>query len=177
MVTAKRTSGRTAKRPVSAAGGGGSAADLEPVKATKRTAAGTKRTATGTGRASAGAEPGAGERLRAQLERKEDGPGLTALIRQAARVADRLEMLAGINSGVESSWVRLDLRGIVAAADDNGKNPVTVIVEAKIDSTIAEERQQTTLLRHLLAEIHKQRAGSMGPNGGGGAEDDDLDDI
>ncbi|KPG49498.1 hypothetical protein AN916_20875, partial [Mycobacteroides immunogenum] len=84
---------------------------------------------------------------------------------------------AGINSGVESSWVRLDLRGIVAAADDNGKNPATVIVEAKIDSTIAEERQQTTLLRHLLAEIHKQRAGSMGPNGGGGSEDDDLDDI
>lgn len=147
------------------------------VKAAKRTATRTKRAATGTAQASAGAEPGAGERLRAELEHKKDGPGLTALIRQAARVADRLETLAGINSGVESSWVRLDLRGIVAAADDNGKNPATVIVEAKIDSTIAEERQQTTLLRHLLAEIHKQRAGSMGPNGGGGAEDDDLDDI
>ncbi|WP_231896915.1 hypothetical protein [Mycobacteroides stephanolepidis] len=102
---------------------------------------------------------------------------MTALIRQAARVADRLETLAGINSGVESSWVRLDLRGIVSAADDNGRKPVTVIVEAKIDSTIAEERQQTTLLRHLLAEIHKQRAGSAGQGGGGGAEDDDLDDI
>ncbi|SHP09614.1 Uncharacterised protein [Mycobacteroides abscessus subsp. abscessus] len=147
------------------------------VKAAKRTATGTKRTSTGTGQATAGTEPGAGERLRAELEHKEDGPGLTALIRQAARVADRLETLAGINSGVESSWVRLDLRGIVAAAGDNGKNPATVIVEAKIDSTIAEERQQTTLLRHLLAEIHKQRAGSMGSNGGGGAEDDDLDDI
>ncbi|ORA62198.1 hypothetical protein [Mycobacteroides franklinii] len=177
MVTSKRTTGRTTKQPVNTAGGGESAADQGPVKATKRTAAGTKRTATGTGRAPCSAEPGAGERLRAELERKEDGPGLTALIRQAARVADRLETLAGINSGVESSWVRLDLRGIIAAADDNGRKPATVIVEAKIDSTIAEERQQTTLLRHLLAEIHKQRAGSAGQSGGGGAEDDDLDDI
>ncbi|WP_234796951.1 hypothetical protein [Mycobacteroides chelonae] len=92
-------------------------------------------------------------------------------------MADRLETLAGINSGVESSWVRLDLRGIVAAAGDNGRKPATVIVEAKIDSSIAEERQQTTLLRHLLAEIHKQRAGSAGQGGGGGAEDDDLEDI
>ncbi|KPG45126.1 hypothetical protein AN916_24605, partial [Mycobacteroides immunogenum] len=61
------------------------------MKAVKRTAARTKRTAAGTGQAQAGAEPGAGERLRVELERKEDGPGLTALIRQAARVADRLE--------------------------------------------------------------------------------------
>ncbi|WP_235631378.1 hypothetical protein [Mycobacteroides abscessus] len=171
------TAARTTKRTKTTPSSDEPASDMGSVKAAKRTATRTKRAATGTAQASAGAEPGAGERLRSQLERKEDGPGLTALIRQAARVADRLETLAGINSGVESSWVRLDLRGIVAAADDNGKNPATVIVEAKIDSTIAEERQQTTLLRHLLAEIHKQRAGSMGPNGGGGAEDDDLDDI
>lgn len=171
------TAARTTKRTKTTSSSEEPASDMGPVKAVKRTAARTKRTAAGTGQAQAGAEPGAGERLRVELERKEDGPGLTALIRQAARVADRLETLAGINSGVESSWVRLDLRGIVAAADDNGKNPATVIVEAKIDSTIAEERQQTTLLRHLLAEIHKQRAGSMGPNGGGGSEDDDLDDI
>lgn len=130
-----------------------------------------KRTTPANKRASAG------ERLREDLAKPTDTVALGLLVEQAVRVANRLEKLAALNSGDETAWLRFALRGIVEDVDDNEGKATRVIVEAKLDNTIAEERQQTMLLQRLLADIHRQRAAiPMGP-GNGGEDEDDLDDL
>lgn len=129
-------------------------------KAPKRAAAGTKRARTG-------AKETPGGRMRRELARAGDTVGIEVLIRQAARVADRLENIDRVLSGDGATWTTV---GIPRSDEKRGR----IVVEVRVDNLMVEERSQTTLLRHLLAEIHRQRSGLPGgpppPD-----EDDDLD--
>ena len=108
----------------------------------------------------------AGRRLIAEMARDGDPFSITLLIKQAARVADRLDVLDRLISGRTETWLALDLGRVVVG---EGDQPARVVVEASIDKPVLEERQQTTMLRHLLAEIHRQRAAIPM-----GVEDDDV---
>ena len=123
-----------------------------------------KRASTRAKKAPAGAKPSSGAQLRADLPRKGDGVGITLLIRQAARVADRLDDIDSILSGNTDAWLKLKLPRSDAK---RGR----IWVEVKIDALLIEERNQSTLLRHLLREIDRQR----GDDPDDPDEDDDLD--
>jgi hypothetical protein len=104
--------------------------------------------------------PTAGERLTRELSRDSDPYELRLLITQAARHADRLESIHNVLTGDRKSWMR-----ITSQLGD--------AIEVHVDDLVKEERQQTTVLRHLLAEIHRQRAGiPMGDD-----DDDDATDV
>jgi hypothetical protein len=98
----------------------------------------------------------AGERLVADLSRADDPYGITVMVTEAGRIADRLDKLAAVLAGERSSWLSLKLG-----------NQVT---EIKVDNALGEARHQATTLRGLLAEIHRQRAGIP-------MLDDDDDDL
>lgn len=89
------------------------------------------------------------------------------LIRQAARLADRLEAIDKLMSGQADAWAVVSLP---RSDEKRGR----VIVEVQVDDALKEERALATLFRHVLADIHKQRSGMKG--GGDGDEDDDLVD-
>lgn len=81
------------------------------------------------------------------------------MIIEAGRVADRLEQLDDLLSGKRSSWLHVRVNR-------------DQVIEVQVDKALQEARQQAGVLRQLLGEIHKQRAGiSMGPE-----DDDVLDD-
>jgi hypothetical protein len=102
----------------------------------------------------------AGTRLVQALFRASDPFSLEVLIIEAGRIADRLEKLDALVSGDTDTWASLlDRRGDV--------------VELKIDSAMVEARQQATVLRQLLAEIRRIRAGESEVD----ADDDVLDDL
>lgn len=88
----------------------------------------------------------AGQRLISALSKDEDPYALTVLIVEAARIADRLEKLDDLLSGEQTLWARLHW-------SDRKK-----VYEVYIDNALSEARQQATVLKHLLAEIHRQRA-------------------
>jgi hypothetical protein len=136
----------------------------------RRAPSGAKSAASGSRRAPAVARPAAGERLRTELAKDGDPYGVAVLINQAARCADRLEVLDRLLSGDGGSWLRLDWSRV----DEVSPKVVQVRVDVRVDSAVLEERQQATVLRHLLAQIHKQRAGIPG---GGDDEDDVMDGI
>lgn len=98
----------------------------------------------------------AGQRLVAELSKPGDSYSVQLLIDQAAHTVNHLDKLRKLTSGELSEWVSLKL----------GPQVVSVTV----DNPIREARQLTTELRHLIAEIHRQRAGI--PMG-----DDDDDDV
>jgi hypothetical protein len=98
----------------------------------------------------------AGQRLVAELSQPNDPYSVRLLIEQAAYQADVLDKLRKLTSGELAEWTTLKL------------GPQVVAVT--IDNPIREARQVTTELRHLLAEIHRQRANI--PMG-----DDDDDDV
>jgi hypothetical protein len=103
------------------------------------------------------ATPTSGERLLADLSRDDDPYRITVMIIQASRIADRLEKLAALLAGERSAWMHVRVNR-------------DQVLEVRVDSALQEARQQTTVLRHLLAEIHRQRANiPMGPD-----DDDDL---
>lgn len=108
----------------------------------------------------------AGSALKRELTGDRDTVGITVLIRQAARVADRLENIDRVLSGDGDAWLRMSLPRSDAK---RGR----VIVEARVDDLVKEERAQTTVLRSLLSEIHRQRSGLPGAPPGPD-EDDDL---
>ncbi|OBK61227.1 hypothetical protein A5656_12120 [Mycobacterium gordonae] len=90
------------------------------------------------------AQKTAGQTLIDELSRQDDTFSVRLLIEQAAQVADmRAKYLALVNGDV-AEWVKLSLG--------------PQVVEVKIDSAAREARMLMTELRHLLAEIHKQRA-------------------
>jgi len=89
-----------------------------------------------------------------------------ALIRQAARHADRLEAIDRVLSGDAKAWATVGLPRIT----DGG----VAKIEVRVDDLVKEERSQATALRSLLAEIHRQRSGLPGLPPGPGQEDDDL---
>lgn len=104
-----------------------------------------------------GETPSAGDRLTDELSKPGDPYSVTKLIERAAQHANWLEKLDGLLSGSRSEWIRLRLNR-------------DQVVEVQVDNPLREARQLTTELRHLLAEIHRQRAGI--PMG-----DDDDDDV
>lgn len=108
-----------------------------------------------------------GAALKRQLTDKRDTVGITVLIRQAARVADRLEQIDRVLSGDGEAWIKV--AGLPRSDEKRGR----IVIEARVDDLVKEERSQTTVLRSLLAEIHRQRSGLPGgvPPG---EEDDDL---
>lgn len=118
-------------------------------------------------RAPAVVVPAAGEVLRAKLSKDGDPYGVTLLINQAARIADRLEGLDRLLSADDSIWLRLDPVRVVELSPTIAE----VRVHVRVDKPLIEERNLATLLRNLLAEIHKQRAGIPG-----GPDDDDVMD-
>lgn len=127
-----------------------------PKGAVSRPAVGTK-----------GRQKSAGERLRAELARDGDTVGIAVLIRQAARVADRLDAIDRLLTGSADAW-------LVVSLPRSDEKRGQLVVEVRVDSLVVEERNQTTLLRHLLSEVHRQRAGiHMAVSSGD--EDDDLD--
>jgi hypothetical protein len=104
--------------------------------------------------------PTAGERLVEDLSRPDDPYGVTVMVTEAARIADRLDKLAALLSGEKSSWLSLKL----------GRDKQ---IEVKVDSALQEARAQATTLRGLLYEIHRQRANiAIGSD-----EDDVLADL
>jgi hypothetical protein len=102
-----------------------------------------------------------GGKLRAQLTKPGDTVGRTILIRQASRIADRLEQIHQLLSGSADAWLAVSL------PRSDGKRG-RVLVEVRVDGLVVEERNQTTLLRHLLADIER-----TGPPPGPKVDDDD----
>lgn len=101
-----------------------------------------------------------GKQLLEDLSLDGDSFGIGVLILEACRIADRLEKLDSLLSGDENTWLTLE----------NGRDGV---LEVRVDGALQESRQQTTVLRQLLAEIARQR-GSAHP---GSSDDDDLADL
>ncbi len=97
-----------------------------------------------------------GAELVSELSQEGDSISVRLLIREAARIVDRLAKLDLILSGDVATWMR-----VVTARDS--------VIEVRVDHALAEARQQTTALRHLLVEIDRQRGGV--PAGGDGDQD------
>lgn len=115
-----------------------------------------------------GAKTSLSAQIRDQLARDGDPVGTTILIRQATRVADRIERIGEVLEGDSTAWRRV---GIPRLDTDGGR----IVVEVRVDDLVKEERQQMTLLRNLLAEIHRQRSGQPADPPDPSKEDDDLD--
>lgn len=102
-----------------------------------------------------------GTRLVGDLSRDDDSYAITVMIREAGRIADRLDKLAALLSGDRPTWLSLKL----------GRDKQ---LEVRVDAALGEARHQATTLRGLLYEIHRQRAGiHLGVDDDG----DDLDGI
>lgn len=98
-----------------------------------------------------------GERLIAELSHAGDSYSLQILIDRAAQTADWLDKLGALINGRRAAWMHVRVNR-------------DQVLEVRIDGAMRESRQLTTELRHLLAEIHRQRASiPMGPD-----DDDDL---
>jgi hypothetical protein len=140
------------------------------LKGVAKAPARVKAATSGRRRAPAGKPPAAGERLRTELAKDGDPYGLTVLINQAARVADRLEGLDRLLSADESVWLRLDAVSVVELSPTVAE----VRVDVRVDKPLVEERNLSTVLRHLMADIHRQRANIPG---GGNDEDDVMEGL
>ncbi|ORV92792.1 hypothetical protein AWC11_07250 [Mycobacterium interjectum] len=92
----------------------------------------------------------AGQLLIADLAQPDDRYALTVMIVEAARIADRLQKLDQLLCGQQTLWARLR---------ENREGDIYV----SVDNALSEARQQATVLRHLIAEVHRQRAQNPGP--------------
>lgn len=97
-----------------------------------------------------------GAQLIEELSQPGDGIAMRIMLQEAARIVDRLNRIDALLSGDENLWARL-----VVGRDS--------VLEVKVDHVLQESRQQTTVLRHLLAEISRSRGGDPG--------DDDADGL
>ena len=88
----------------------------------------------------------AGERLADELARDGDPIIIRELIGHAAKFADLIERCDDLISGKRSAWMQVRVNS-------------DQVVEVRIGDPVRERRQLTSELRHLLAEIHRQRAG------------------
>ena len=102
------------------------------------------------------AEPklSAGDRLRADMAAPGDSVPRSVLIAQAARVADRLETLAALLDADPAVWARVKV----------GRDVVSLVVT----DVVREERQQSEVLRKLLADLARPLPGVKGGSGDGG---------
>lgn len=101
----------------------------------------------------------AGQRLVAELSSDHDTYSVQVLIERAGQTADWLEHLDKVINGDRRAWLQLKIG--------------TDTVEVFVDAPIREARQLQTELRHLLAEIFRQRAKLPI----GGDDDDVLDGL
>jgi hypothetical protein len=92
----------------------------------------------------------------AELHEDGDPADLTALIVEACRIKDRLDLLDA----------SLGLDGILRLVEKDDR-----IVEVRVDNALAEARQQAGRLQTLLNDIRNRREGV------GGDEDDGLADL
>jgi len=74
-----------------------------------------------------------------------------ALILEACRIVDRLAKLDGLLSGRIDTWAHLESRADRVVSED------VAVIELKVDSAAGEARQQASVLRQLLAEIHRRK--------------------
>lgn len=88
----------------------------------------------------------AGQRLAEELARDSDPVTIRELIGHAAQFADLIERCDELISGKRSAWMTVRVN-------------TDQVVEVRIGDVVRERRQLTSELRHLLAEIHRQRAG------------------
>ena len=88
----------------------------------------------------------AGQRLAEELSRDGDPVTIRELIGHAAQFADMIQRCDSLISGQRSAWMEVRVNS-------------DQVVEVRIGDVVRERRQLTSELRHLLAEIHKQRAG------------------
>jgi hypothetical protein len=88
----------------------------------------------------------AGQRLAEELARDGDPVTIRELIGHAAQFADLIERCDDLISGKRSAWMNVRVNS-------------DQILEVRIGDAVRERRQLTSELRHLLAEIHRQRAG------------------
>lgn len=103
-----------------------------------------------------------GRALYAALHRASDPVPVQALVVEAARIKDRLDLLHRLTAGEVSEWMRL------FSGDEAGAELVV-----KLDSAVSEQRQLTTVFRQLLAEIQRRQ----GDDGSNSDEPDDLSGI
>lgn len=78
------------------------------------------------------------------------------LITQAARLADRLEVIARLLSGDAAAWLVVKVAGQALTLD--------------VAAVVREERQLSETLRKLIGDIEKRRAEAEGGQGSGGPE-------
>lgn len=81
------------------------------------------------------------------------------MIKEAARIADRLDQLDDLLSGKRSVWMHVRVNR-------------DQVLEVRVNDPLREARQQTQALVRLLGQIHRQRANIPGPG-----PDDDLADL
>lgn len=115
----------------------------KPAKATRRRAPAKKAPAK-SAKPAPPTTDSAGKRLVKELSHDDDTYSIKVLIARAGETAGWLERLDAIINGDQREWLRLIVH------DDT--------VEVHVDNAIREARQLQTELRHLLAEIFKQRA-------------------
>lgn len=99
-----------------------------------------------------------GRRIFADLHQIGDGAAMVALIVEAARHKDRLDLLNRVLAGDEDLWLSLvPSRGDVE------------VLEVRIDSAAQEARQLATVFRQTLVEVQRRRGDDSGSD-----DDDDL---
>ena len=102
-------------------------------------------------------QPAAGAKLRRELSQPKDDYSVELLITQAARVADRLEVLGRLLDGDPNAWMAVRIDGQV--------------VEVRVDGALVEERQLSEVLRKLIMDIQRIRAADdNGGTGDGGSQ-------
>ncbi|MCV7230682.1 hypothetical protein [Mycolicibacterium komossense] len=99
-----------------------------------------------------GRKPAAGAQLSRELSWSTAPFAAKTLITQAARIADRLEVIARLLSGDAATWLAVKVDGQVA--------------EVRLVGIVQEERQQSEVLRKLIMDIQAMRAKDDGAKGG-----------
>jgi hypothetical protein len=103
-----------------------------------------------------------GQKLWTDLNDGTRGPGEIALIEEACRIADRLDILDRVLTGDQSAWMTL-------RSDDDGTETVIVI-----DQVLTQARMHATTLRGLVAELRQSAGSAKAPAGQGGSILDQL---
>ena len=75
--------------------------------------------------------------------------GLSVLIEQAARNADRLDVINDLLSGDSKAWFEVEIAGQVA--------------EVRVTNLVVEERQRSAALQRSIVDIQRMRGDRPGP--------------
>lgn len=153
MTPAARTAKRTAKGTKTAPSSAEQPPDQARQSARKRTQPAAKADQTAPKPVKLvrkGRKPTAGARLAREMAGVKDSFERSTLIQQAARLADRLEVLARFLEGDAGAWLAVKVAGQVA----------TVVVT----DVVREERQLSEVLRKLMMDIQKLGDAAGGPD-------------